>query len=189
MRAVNTTVHICYVFIHFAHQMLISSRLIQCAIDGFNVCIFAYGHTGSGKTFTMVGDRDQRNPGIIPRTFTRIFEIIQENESKFDFKVHFYMLGYILVCTNLHPTVHPQVSAYMLELYNDRLQDLFVSPSEAFSKRIEIKRDRKGLMFAHGAETKEATSAGELFALFEQGCANRHIAATSMCLKKYLRSI
>ncbi|ROI27739.1 Kinesin-like protein KIN-14E [Anabarilius grahami] len=135
-----------------------SSGLIQCAIDGFNVCIFAYGHTGSGKTFTMVGDRDRRNPGIIPRTFTKIFEIIQDNESKFEFKV----------------------SAYMLELYNDRLQDLFVSPAEAFSNRIEIKRDRKGLVFAQGAETKEAASAGELFALFEQGCANRHIAATKM---------
>ncbi|TRY81922.1 hypothetical protein DNTS_013385 [Danionella cerebrum] len=135
-----------------------SSGLIQCAIDGFNVCIFAYGHTGSGKTFTMVGDRDRRNPGIIPRTFTKIFEIIQDNESKFDFKV----------------------SAYMLELYNDRLQDLFVTPAEAFNKRIEIKRDRKGLVFAQGAEMKDAASAGELFALFEQGCANRHIAATKM---------
>ncbi|XP_056312884.1 uncharacterized protein si:dkey-96l17.6 [Danio aesculapii] len=135
-----------------------SSGLIQCAIDGFNVCIFAYGHTGSGKTFTMVGDKDRRNPGLIPRTFTRIFEIIQDNESKFEFKV----------------------SAYMLELYNDRLQDLFVSPAEAFNKRIEIKRDRKGLVFAQGAETKDATSAGELFALFEQGSANRHIAATKM---------
>ncbi|XP_051959248.1 uncharacterized protein LOC127627065 [Xyrauchen texanus] len=135
-----------------------SSGLIQCAIDGFNICIFAYGHTGSGKTFTMVGDRDQRNPGIIPRTFTKIFDIIQENESKFEFKV----------------------SAYMLELYNDRLQDLFVSPTEAFCKRIEIKRDKKGLVFAQGAEIKTAASAGELFALFEQGCANRHIAATKM---------
>lgn len=76
----------------------------------------------------------------------------------------------------------------MLELYNDRLQDLFVSPSEAFSKRIEIKRDRKGLVFAQGAETKEAASAGELFALFEQGCANRHIAATSMCLMKFQKT-
>lgn len=67
----------------------------------------------------------------------------------------------------------------MLELYNDRLQDLFVSPAEAMSKRIEIKKDKKGLVFAQGAETKEATSTGELFALFEQGCANRRIAATS----------
>ncbi|GAA6109834.1 kinesin-like protein KIN-14I [Tachysurus ichikawai] len=135
-----------------------SSRLIQSAIDGFNVCIFAYGQTGSGKTFTMLGDREQKYPGIIPRTFNRIFEIIQENETKFEFKV----------------------SASMLELYNDRLQDLFVSPAEALSKRIEIKKDKKGLVFAQGAEAKEATSAGELFALFELGSANRHIAATKM---------
>lgn len=70
----------------------------------------------------------------------------------------------------------------MMELYNDRLQDLFVSPAEAFAKRIEMKKDKKGLVFAQGAETKEAASASELFALFEQGCANRHIAATSMSL-------
>lgn len=63
------------------------SRLIQSAIDGFNSCIFAYGQTGSGKTFTMVGDREHKNPGIIPRTFSKIFEIIQENEMKFEFKV------------------------------------------------------------------------------------------------------
>lgn len=77
----------------------------------------------------------------------------------------------------------------MLELYNDRLQDLFVSPAEALSKRIEIKKDKKGLVFAQGAEAKEATSAGELFALFELGSANRHIAATSMfykCIESYI---
>ncbi|XP_041957219.1 kinesin-like protein KIN-14E [Alosa sapidissima] len=135
-----------------------TNRLIQSAIDGFNVCIFAYGQTGSGKTYTMVGDKHLKNPGIIPRTFNKIFDIIHENEAKFDIKV----------------------SAYMLELYNERLQDLFVSPAEAFSKRIEMKKDKKGLVFAQGAETKQAASPSELFALFEQGCANRHIAATKM---------
>ncbi len=91
------------------------------------------------------------------------------------------MLCWCTIVIKLYYFACPQVSAYMLELYNDRLQDLFVSPAEAFSKRIEIKRDRKGLVFTQGAETKDATSAGELFALFEQACANRHIAATSMC--------
>ncbi|KAG9331506.1 hypothetical protein JZ751_018909, partial [Albula glossodonta] len=138
-----------------------TSRLIQSAIDGFNICIFAYGQTGSGKTFTMVGDKDLKNPGIIPRTFRKIFDLIQENTSKFDFKV----------------------SAYMLELYNDRLLDLFVSPAEAFNRKIEIKKDKKGLVFAQGAETMGAGTAEELFALFEQGCANRHIAATKMNLE------
>ncbi|XP_034152417.1 kinesin-like protein KIN-14E [Esox lucius] len=134
------------------------NRLIQSAIDGYNVCIFAYGQTGSGKTFSMVGDRDQRNPGIMPRAFNAIFDIIQENATKFECKV----------------------SAYMLELYNDRLQDLFVSGAGAQTRRVEIKRNRKGLVFAQGAETKEASSAGELFAMFQQACASRHITATKM---------
>ncbi|XP_050930844.1 uncharacterized protein si:dkey-96l17.6 [Lates calcarifer] len=144
-----------------------TNRLIQSAIDGYNVCIFAYGQTGSGKTFTMVGDKEQKNPGIMPRSFSAIFDIMQENSTKFDFKV----------------------SAYMLELYNDRLQDLFVSlPGEAHTqsqshghaRRVEIKRNRKGVVFAQGAETKEASSAQELYALFQQACANRHISATKM---------
>ncbi|KAG5841233.1 hypothetical protein ANANG_G00197380 [Anguilla anguilla] len=134
-----------------------TSRLIQSAMDGFNVCIFAYGQTGSGKTFTMVGDKDLRSPGIMPRTFRKIFDLIQENAAKFDFKV----------------------SAYMLELYNDRLLDLLVSPAEAFGRKIEIKKDKKGLV-PQGAETTAVGSAEELFALFQQGCANRHIAATKM---------
>ncbi|CAJ1067961.1 kinesin-like protein KIN-14I [Xyrichtys novacula] len=142
-------------------------RLIQSALDGFNVCIFAYGQTGSGKTFTMVGDKEQKNLGVIPRSFNAIFDFIQENSTKFDFKV----------------------SAYMLELYNDRLQDLFVSQageahvqpqSHSQARRVEIKRNRKGVVFAQGAETKEASSAQELYALFQQACANRHISATKM---------
>jgi len=76
----------------------------------------------------------------------------------------------------------------MLELYNDRLQDLFVSQAgeahaqtqpNSQARRVEIKRNRKGVVFAQGAETKEASSAQELYALFQQACANRHISATS----------
>jgi len=49
-------------------------------VDGYNVCIFAYGQTGSGKTFTMIGDSGQKYPGIAPRAFKRIFEVIDENK-------------------------------------------------------------------------------------------------------------
>ncbi|KAK6494319.1 kinesin-like protein KIN-14I [Huso huso] len=135
-----------------------TSRLIQSAVDGYNVCIFAYGQTGSGKTFTMIGDKELKSPGVMPRAFNRIFHIVEENKTKFDFKV----------------------SVYMLELYNERLLDLFVNPNEAFNKKIEIKKDKKGLVFVQGAETKEAASAEALFALFKQGCMNRHIASTKM---------
>jgi len=51
-----------------------TKRLIQSAIDGFNVCIFAYGQTGSGKTFTIQGN--QELPGLTPRSITELFALI-----------------------------------------------------------------------------------------------------------------
>ena len=54
-------------------------HLIQSAVDGYNVCIFAYGQTGSGKTYTMIGGGADQ-PGIAPRAFQRIYELIEENK-------------------------------------------------------------------------------------------------------------
>ncbi|WAR00396.1 KN14I-like protein [Mya arenaria] len=117
-------------------------NLIQSAMDGYNVCIFAYGQTGSGKTFTMIGDRDQKYPGVAPRAFNRIFDLGDEMKSKF--------------------TLH--VETYMMELYNDKLIDLFARPATS----------------EDGAVVKNARNAKELFALFEEGSANRHVASTKM---------
>lgn len=35
----------------------------------------------------MVGDKEQKKPGIMPRSFNAIFDLIRENSNKFDFKV------------------------------------------------------------------------------------------------------
>ncbi|AET39460.1 Kar3p Ecym_4407 [Eremothecium cymbalariae DBVPG len=45
-------------------------QLVQCSLDGYNVCIFAYGQTGSGKTYTMLNPGD----GMIPMTLSHIFQ-------------------------------------------------------------------------------------------------------------------
>ncbi|KAM0947711.1 putative minus-end-directed kinesin ATPase [Dioscorea sansibarensis] len=45
--------------------------ILRSAMDGHNVCIFAYGQTGTGKTFTMEGTNDQ--PGIVPRAIEELF--------------------------------------------------------------------------------------------------------------------
>ncbi|CAD5122523.1 DgyrCDS10943 [Dimorphilus gyrociliatus] len=135
-----------------------TNNLVQSAVDGYNVCIFAYGQTGSGKTFTIIGDRDQKFPGIAPRSFERIFNLIEENSSKFTFAV----------------------AAYMLELYNDKLIDLFAKPSHADDDKLEIKRDKKGMVFVQGAEVKSAHNSKELMGLFELGSKNRHVASTKM---------
>ena len=56
-----------------------TKRLIQSAVDGYNVCIFAYGQTGSGKTFTIQGA--PTNPGLTPRAIIELFDIIQGMEN------------------------------------------------------------------------------------------------------------
>ena len=46
--------------------------LLPDVLQGRNVCCFAYGATGSGKTFTMTGNSQM--PGIIPNTVDSLFE-------------------------------------------------------------------------------------------------------------------
>ena len=48
--------------------------LVDCAVDGYKVCMCAYGQTGSGKTYTMEGDAQSGSPGLIPRAIDRVFE-------------------------------------------------------------------------------------------------------------------
>lgn len=45
--------------------------ILRSALDGHNVCVLAYGQTGTGKTFTMDGTSDQ--PGIVPRALEELF--------------------------------------------------------------------------------------------------------------------
>ncbi len=83
---------------------------IQSALDGENVSIFAYGATGSGKTYTMQGTLYEKSAllnessGILPRTADFIFnEMIRLNKINQTFKL----------------------SLSALEIYNDNIYDLF----------------------------------------------------------------
>lgn len=57
--------------------------LVENALEGFNGTVFAYGQTGAGKTFTMVGDyKDPEWQGIIPRGFDHVITAIQTTEDR-----------------------------------------------------------------------------------------------------------
>lgn len=70
-------------------------------MEGYNCTVFAYGQTGTGKTFTMEGGQSEEEQGIIPRTFNNIFDLIKRQESQTEFLI--------------------RVS--MLEIYNEKLKD------------------------------------------------------------------
>uniref|UniRef100_A0A7S0Y9G8 Kinesin motor domain-containing protein n=1 Tax=Polytomella parva TaxID=51329 RepID=A0A7S0Y9G8_9CHLO len=136
-----------------------TKHLVQSAVDGYNVCIFAYGQTGSGKTFTIYGN--EKEPGLTPRGVNELFRIVNRDGGKYTF----------------HLTV------YMLELYQDSLADLLLSPQLKGSKdmpKLEVKKDPKGLVTVVGATLVEVTSAKELMAAIETGQQRRHVASTQM---------
>ncbi|EAR90493.1 kinesin motor catalytic domain protein (macronuclear) [Tetrahymena thermophila SB210] len=73
-----------HIFEEDATQMEVFSNLqelIQSVLDGYNVCIFAYGPTGSGKTYTMQGEEDYNKWGIIPRSIEYIYSEIEKMQS------------------------------------------------------------------------------------------------------------
>lgn len=52
--------------------------VVRSALDGFRVCIFAYGQTGAGKTFTMEGAPGLGMEGLVKRSVQMIFDTVQQ---------------------------------------------------------------------------------------------------------------
>ena len=77
--------------------------LVDSVLEGFNGTIFAYGQTGTGKTFTMEGSTD--DPGVIPRSFTHIFSHIGRSSHK-QFLVRSSYLGKWLFLPFSHGEFH-----------------------------------------------------------------------------------
>ncbi|KAF9625457.1 hypothetical protein IFM89_023052 [Coptis chinensis] len=93
----------CFVFLKGSSLLDITRH--DFALDGFNVCIFAYGQTGTGKTFTMEGTPESR--GVHYRTLEELFRISEERS-----------------CTMKY-----DLSVSMLEVYNEKIRDLLVEDS------------------------------------------------------------
>uniref|UniRef100_UPI00398F60DB kinesin-like protein KIF1B isoform X14 n=1 Tax=Pristiophorus japonicus TaxID=55135 RepID=UPI00398F60DB len=59
----------------------IGKEMLQHSFEGYNVCIFAYGQTGAGKSYTMMGKQDKDHQGIIPQLCEDLFEKIDDNSN------------------------------------------------------------------------------------------------------------
>jgi hypothetical protein len=132
-----------------------TKRLIQSAVDGFNVCIFAYGQTGSGKTYTIQGYPGA--PGIAPRAIDELFRLL-----------------------GLLPASYAAtVSCYMVELHMQNLIDL-LRPRSRDAPALTVKSELKGMMYLPGVLMVTVESAEHLKAVYEAGVKNRHVSRTKM---------
>ncbi|KAB1274221.1 Kinesin-like protein KIFC3 [Camelus dromedarius] len=129
--------------------------LITSCIDGFNVCIFAYGQTGAGKTYTMEGTTE--NPGINQRALQLLFSEVQEKASDWEYTI--------------------TVSA--AEIYNEVLRDLLgQEPQEKLE--IRLCPDGSGQLYVPGLTEFQVQSVEDINKVFEFGHTNRTTEFTNL---------
>ncbi|KAI9287346.1 P-loop containing nucleoside triphosphate hydrolase protein [Umbelopsis sp. AD052] len=144
------------------------SPILQEMLMGYNCTIFAYGQTGTGKTYTMEGDlEDQegyitRDAGIIPRTLYHLFDVLDQEEAEYAVRIS------------------------SIELYNEELKDL-LNPGDDRPK-LRIFEDPNGTgVIVQGLEEALINSAEDGVRAIQLASRNRRIAATR-CNDKSSRS-
>ncbi|XP_026882431.2 kinesin-like protein KIF1A isoform X5 [Electrophorus electricus] len=126
----------------------IGEEMLLHAFEGYNVCIFAYGQTGAGKSYTMMGKQEKDQQGIIPLLCEDLFtKINYNNDNNMSYSVEVsYMEIYCERVRdllnpknkgNLRVREHPLMGPYVEDLsklavtsYND-IQDLMDSGNKA----------------------------------------------------------
>ena len=134
-----------------------AAHIVDAALEGYNGTIFAYGQTGTGKTFTMEGvNHDDALKGIIPRAFQHVFEAIEARRK---------------------PDSEFLVRASYLELYNEEVRDLL---SKNSSNKLELKETPDTGVYVRDLTSYVVKSTKECDKLRDFGAKNRHVGATAM---------
>ncbi|XP_019361444.1 PREDICTED: kinesin-like protein KIFC3 isoform X3 [Gavialis gangeticus] len=129
--------------------------LITSCIDGYNVCIFAYGQTGAGKTYTMEGTPD--NPGINQRALQLLFSEVRGKASDWNYVI----------------------SVSVAEIYNEALRDLLgKEPQEKLD--IKLCPDGSGQLYVPGLTEFQVQSVEDINKVFEFGHINRATECTNL---------
>ncbi|XP_071613429.1 kinesin-like protein KIFC3 isoform X12 [Heliangelus exortis] len=143
--------------------------LVTSCIDGYNVCIFAYGQTGAGKTYTMENKMQESvscisvhqgtaaNPGINQRALQLLFSEVRSKSADWDYAI--------------------SVSA--AEIYNESLRDLLGKDPQ---EKLEIKLcpDGSGQLYVPGLTEFRVQSVEDINKVFEFGHINRATEYTNL---------
>ncbi|EFB24034.1 hypothetical protein PANDA_020527, partial [Ailuropoda melanoleuca] len=118
-----------------------TQHLVEGVVSGYNATVFAYGPSGAGKTYTMLGM--DAEPGIYLQTLTDLFRAIEETRSHTD-------------CS---------VSMSYLEIYNEVIRDL-LNPSSGF---LDLREDSRGSIQIAGITEVSTSNAQEITQLLTRG--------------------
>ena len=113
----------------------VGRQILENAWEGYHCCLFAYGQTGSGKSYSMVGYG--ANKGIIPISCDEIFKRIGENKN---------------------PDKFYEVQVSMLEIYNEKVQDLLIRPDKRPQGGLKIRESKVLGIFVEGLTKYPVTS-------------------------------
>ncbi|XP_065431516.1 kinesin-like protein KIF1B isoform X2 [Chrysemys picta bellii] len=134
----------------------IGKEMLLHAFEGYNVCIFAYGQTGAGKSYTMMGKQEESQGGIIPQLCEELFEQINDNSNE--------EMSY-------------SVEVSYMEIYCERVRDL-LNPKNKGNLRV---REHPLLgPYVEDLSKLAVTSYTDIADLMDAGNKARTVAATNM---------
>ena len=130
---------------------------VEAVLAGYDACVIAYGQTGAGKTYSMIGlegGRAAGRDGILPRAAAAIFRAISSLEAEADAQY--------------------RLSATFVEVHREGVFDLL-------STRSKLKvRDSKEGAGVEGAASMRIRSTASLLKLVARGAAQRQTAQTGV---------
>lgn len=132
----------------------IGQPVLNWILNGYNCCVFAFGQTGAGKSFTMLGDLkgDPSGYGLIPRICFGMFDAI---EAAID-------ISHVVTYSHM-------------EIYNENVRDLLAPASAPYLKVRE--HPQKGV-FVSNLTTVKVTKFEDIMSLIAIGDKNRTVAST-----------
>ncbi|XP_051165598.1 kinesin-like protein unc-104 isoform X5 [Leptopilina boulardi] len=134
----------------------IGEEMLEHAFEGYNVCIFAYGQTGAGKSYTMMGKQEEGQEGIIPQICKDLFGKITSNSNE--------QLKY-------------SVEVSYMEIYCERVRDL-LNPKNKGNLRV---REHPLLgPYVEDLSKLAVMSYQDIHDLIDEGNKARTVAATNM---------
>lgn len=125
-------------------------------LNGYNGTVFAYGQTGAGKSYTMMGSdiEDETGKGVIPRIVEQIFASILASPSNMEYTVRV---------------------SYM-EIYMERIRDLLVPQND----NLPVHEEKSRGVYVKGLLEVYVSSVQEVYEVMRRGGTSRAVAATNM---------